>query len=62
MGRLDLSEAVKSNTSKKLVRGMAHKYINQCINTLANDLSRKIAPKVGGNFDIYKMIGKLPKP
>ena len=37
---------------------MADKYINQGINTLTKDLSPKIAPKMGSNLVIHKMIGK----
>ena len=44
MGRLGLSQAIKSNTSKPLIKEIANKYINQGIDSVTSNLSQKIAP------------------
>ena len=39
------------------------KYIDQTLDTVTSDLSKKLDPLLtGGAIDIHKAIGRLPKP
>ena len=63
LGRIGLSKAVKSDFAKKKIKGMADKYLDQMLDSVTGDLSRKLDPlHRGSGIDIHKAIGKLPKP
>ena len=63
LGRLGASRAVKSDFTKKKIRGIMDRYIDQTLNTVTSDLSNKLDPfHKGGAIDIHKAIGRLPKP
>ena len=62
LGRIGASKAIKSDFSKQKIKGMANKYIDQALDSITSDLSKKLNPLHGGAVDIHKAIGKLPKP
>ena len=62
LGRLVASKAVKSVFAKQKIKGIANKYLDQALDSLTSDLSRKLDPIHGKRIDIHKAIGKLPRP
>ena len=63
LGRLGASRAVKSDFAKRKIKGVMDKYIDQTLDTVTSDLSKKLDPfHKGGAIDIHKAIGRLPKP
>ena len=59
LGRKGASEAIKSETAKKKLKEIGQKYLDQVIDSVTDDVSKRIA---GKGVDIHKAIGKLPKP
>ena len=41
---------------------VGEKYLGQVIDSVTDDLFKSIDPQTGGRVDIYKAIGKLPRP
>ena len=69
LGKIGASKAIKSDYVKDRVKGIGKRYLNRAIESLADDVSRKIrgrgrgsGPRTGSGVDIHKAIGKLPKP
>ena len=62
LGRIGASKAMKSDFAKKKMKEIGEKYLGQVIDSVTDDLSKKIDPQTGGRVDIHKAIGKLPKP
>ena len=63
LGRIGAAKAIKSDFAKKKIKGMADKYLDQMLESVTGDLSKKLDPvQRGGAIDIHKWIGKLPKP
>ena len=61
LGKRGASRAIKSDYVKDKVKGIGKRYLNRAIDSLADDLSKKISGR-GRGLDIHKAIGKLPKP
>ena len=59
LARKGAAKAIKSDFAKKKIKQTANKYLDQALDSLVNDVSKKIS---GGALDIHKAIGKLPKP
>ena len=57
LGKIGASKYVKNQ-----VKGIGKRYLNRAVDSLADDLSKKIDPRTGKGLDIHKAIGKLPKP
>ena len=63
LGRIGASRAVKSDFAKRKINGVMDKYIDQTLDTVTSDLSKKLDPfHKSGAIDIHKVIGRLPKP
>ena len=62
LGRRGASEAIKSDAAKKKFKEIGQKYLDQVIDSVTDDVSKRIAGKKGKGVDIHKAIGKLPKP
>ena len=72
LGRRGASEAIKSEAAKKKFKEIGQKYLDQVIDSVTDDVSKRIAgkgstqsPRSGyrdRGVDIHKAIGKLPKP
>ena len=64
LGRRGASEAIKSDAAKKKFKQIGQKYLDQVIDSVTDDVSKRIAGKgkKGKGVDIHKAIGKLPKP
>ena len=63
LGRLGASKVIKSDFAKQRIKGMTDKYIDQALDSITSDLSKKLKPlHKGGAFDIHKAVGKLPRP
>ena len=62
LGRIGASKAIKSDFAKKKMKEVGEKYLGQVIDSVTDDLSKKIDPRSGGRVDIHKAIGKLPRP
>ena len=64
LGRRGASQAIKSETAKKKFKEIGQKYLDQVIDSVTDDVSKRIAGKgkKGRGVDIHKAIGKLPKP
>ena len=72
LGRKGASEAIKSKTAKKKFKEIGQKYLDQVIDSVTDDVSKRIAGSgykgrgvaqaSGRGVDIHKAIGKLPKP
>ena len=57
------AKAIKSDYTKRKIKDMSSKYIDQVLDSITSDISNKISPdKKGSGIDIHKLIGKLPKP
>ena len=52
---------VKSDFTKQKIKNVANKYLDQALDSLSSDVSKKTS-LLSGAIDIHKMIGKLPKP
>ena len=70
LGRRGVSEAIKSETAKKKFKQIGQKYLDQAIDSITDDVSKKISgggvagaarPAYGKGLDIHKAIGKLEK-
>ena len=61
LGKRGASQAIKSDYVKDKVKGIGKRYLNRAIDSLADDISKKISGR-GRGLDIHKAIGKLPKP
>ena len=59
LGRRGASEAIKSDAAKKKFKEIGQRYLDQVIDSVTDDVSKRIA---GKGVDIHKAIGKLPKP
>ena len=59
LGKIGASKAIKSDYVKYRVKGIGKRYLNRAVDSLADNLSKKIS---GKGVDIHKAIGKLPKP
>ena len=59
LGKKGASEAIKSDAAKKKFKEIGQKYLDQVIDSVTDDVSKRIA---GKGVDIHKAIGKLPKP
>ena len=59
LGRRGASEAIKSEAAKKKFKEIGQKYLVQVIDSVTDDVSKRIA---GKGVDIHKAIGRLPKP
>ena len=64
LGRRGASQAIKSDAAKKKFKEIGQKYLDQVIDSVTDDVSKRIAGKgkKGKGVDIHKAIGKLPKP
>ena len=62
LGRRGASRAIKSDFAKKKMKEVGEKYLNQVIDSVTDDLSKRIDPQSGRRADIHKAIGKLPRP
>ena len=58
-GRLGLSKAVKSDAARSMMKNYAQKFINQGIDNVTTDLSKKLRPKIGQGLDIHNAILKV---
>ena len=59
LGRQGASRAIKSDAAKKKFKQIGQRYLDQVIDSVTDDVSKRIA---GRGVDIHKAIGKLPKP
>ena len=59
LGRRGASEAIKSDAAKQKFKEIGQKYLDQVIDSVTDDVSKRIA---GKGVDIHKAIGRLPKP
>ena len=60
LGRLGASKAIKSNTAKRKLKSMTNKYLDQALDSVTSDLSKKLDPfHKGGVIDIHKAILKV---
>ena len=64
LGRRGASQAIKSDAAKKKFKEIRQRYLDQVIDSVTEDVCKKIAGKgkKGRGVDIHKAIGKLPKP
>lgn len=44
LGRIGASKAIKSNLAKQKIKGVANKYLDQALDSLTSDLSKKLDP------------------
>ena len=59
LGRKGLSNAVKSDAAKNVVKGIANKYLDQALDRFTTDLTKKLDPTTGKGIDIHKAILKV---
>ena len=59
LGRAGASKAIKSNYAKKKIKGMADKYLDQALDSVTSDLSKKLDPFRGSAIDIHNAILKV---
>ena len=59
LGRAGASKAIKSNYAKKKIKGMADKYLDQALDSVTSDLSKKLDPFRGSGIDIHNAILKV---
>ena len=60
--RRGAAHAMKSDFAKKKMKEVGEKYLGQVIDSVTDDLSKRINLQSGGRVDIHKAIGKLPRP
>ena len=58
-GRMGLSKAVKSDVARSMMKNYAKKFIDQGIDNVTSDLSKKLKPKMGRGLDIHNAILKV---
>ena len=58
-GKMGLSKAVKSDAARSMMKNYAQKFINQGIDNVTTDLSKKLRPKIGQGLDIHNAILKV---
>ena len=56
------ARAIKSDFAKAKIKEVGEKYLRQVIDSVTDDLSKRIDPQSGGRVDIHKAIDKLPRP
>ena len=62
-GRCGLSQAVRSDFAKKRKKNVTNKYLDQALDHIISDLSKKIDPlHKSGAVEVHNIIRKLPKP
>ena len=59
LGRAGASKAIKSNYAKKKIKGMADKYLDQALDSVTSDLSKKLDSFRGSGIDIHNAILKV---
>ena len=60
LGRAGASKAIKSDFAKRKIKSMADKYLDQALDSVTSDLSKKLDPfHKGGAIDIHKAILKV---
>ena len=59
VGRLGASKAIKSDFTKRKIKSMANKYLDQALDRVTSDLSKKLDPFSGSGIDIHKAILKV---
>ena len=60
LGPVGASKAIKSDYAKQQVKDIAHKYLDQALDSFTSDLSKKLDPfHKGGGIDIHKAILKV---
>ena len=59
LGRIGASKAIKSDFAKNKMKSMANKYLDQALDSLTSDLSKRLDPLHGGAIDIHKAILKV---
>ena len=60
LGRIGASKAIKSNYAKQKIKEMSNKYLDQALDSITSDLSKKLDPlHRGGAIDIHKAILKV---
>ena len=57
LGRAGVSRAIKSDYARKKIKQAGQKYLDQVVDSVTGDISKKIDPKRGGAVDIHKAIG-----
>ena len=71
LGRRGASEAIKSEAAKKKFKEIGQTYLDQVIDSVTDDVSKRKAKKgvaqaarqaYGAGVEIHKAIGRLPKP
>ena len=58
LARKGVAKAIKSDYAKK-IKNVANKYLDQALNSLTSDLSKKLYPFSGKGIDIHKAILKV---
>ena len=59
LGRIGASKAVKSDFAKNKLKSMTSKYLDQVLDSITGDISKKLDPIHGGAFDLHKAILKI---
>ena len=59
LGRAGASKAIKSDFAKRKIKSMADKYLDQALDSVTSDLSKKLDPFRGSGIDIHKAILKV---
>ena len=59
LGRAGASKAIKSDFAKQKIKSMADKYLDQALDSVTSDLSKKLDPFSGSGIDIHKAILKV---
>ena len=61
LGRLGASKAIKSNTAKRKLKCMTNKYLDQALDSVTSDLSKKLDPFHNGG-GVYQRGEGIPLP
>ena len=56
LGKICASKVIKSDYVKDRVKGIGKRYLNRAIDSLADDLAKKISGRTGRGVDIHKAI------
>ena len=59
LGRVGASNAIKSDFTKKQIKGIANKYLDKALDSFTSDMSKKLDPFSGKGIDIHKAILKV---